>query len=64
MQSWQNGNRQHQHGSHKYSLTQFGLDQNDVERRLRFYRERFSIPLETTNPHIAAATGDSITESS
>jgi hypothetical protein len=60
MQSWQDGNRQHQHGAHKYSLAQFGLDQNDVERRLRFYRERFSIPLETTNPHIAAAAMSTI----
>jgi hypothetical protein len=51
MQSWLDGNRQHQHGAHKYSLAQFGLDQNEVERRLGFYRERFSIPFETTNPH-------------
>ena len=55
MQSWQDGNRQHQHGAHKYSLAQFGLDPNDVERRLSFYRERFSIPFESTNPHVAAA---------
>ena len=25
MQSWLDGNRQHQHGAHKYSLTLFGL---------------------------------------
>ena len=26
----------------------------DVDRRLMFYRERFNIPYETRNPHLAA----------
>lgn len=56
MQGWLNSNRQHQHGAHKYNLNDFGLDRQEVEGRLTFYRERFNIPFETTNPHLAAAT--------
>jgi hypothetical protein len=54
MQAWMDRNRQHQHGAHKYSLSDFGLNAQDVDRRLMFYRERFNIPYETTNPNIAA----------
>jgi hypothetical protein len=55
MQTWLDSNRQHKHGAHKYSLADFGLDRDDVDQRLMFYRERFNIPYETRNPHIAAA---------
>lgn len=55
MQGWLDSNKQHQHGAHKYSLADFGLDAESVEQRLMFYRERFSIPYETKNPHLAAA---------
>lgn len=55
MQGWLDSNRQHQHGAHKYSLADFGLDAQDVDRRLMFYRQRFSIPYENKNPHTAAA---------
>jgi len=55
MQGWIDKNRQHKHGAHKYSLTDFGLDKEDVDRRLMFYRERFNIPYETKNPHLTAA---------
>jgi len=55
MQSWLDGNRQHKHGAHKYSLANFGLERDEVDRRLMFYRERFNIPYETSNPHLAAA---------
>ena len=56
MWDWLTGNAQHKHGAHKYSLSDFGLQAEEVDRRLMFYRERFAIPYETANPHIAAAT--------
>ena len=55
MQGWLDSNQQHQHGAHKYSLTDFGLDPQEVEQRLMFYRKRFNIPFESTNPHTATA---------
>jgi len=55
MQGWLAENGQHKHGAHKYSLAQFGLDGATVDARLAFYRERFAIPRETSNPHRAAA---------
>lgn len=57
MQAWLDKNKQHKHGAHKYSLDTFGLSREDVDTRLMFYRERFNIPYETKNPHLAAATG-------
>lgn len=57
MQGWLNKNKQHKHGAHKYNLEQFGLTKQDVDTRLMFYRERFNIPYETKNPHLASATG-------
>ncbi len=53
MAAWLEKNNQHKHGAHKYSLAQFGLDREEVDRRLMFYRERFAIPYETKNPHVA-----------
>ena len=55
MQGWLDRNAQHQHGAHKYSLADFGLDAQDVDRRLMFYRQRFTIPYETKNPHLVSA---------
>ena len=55
MQSWLEGNRQHKHGAHRYSLADFGLERDEVDRRLMFYRERFNIPYEDRNPHLAAS---------
>lgn len=52
MQEWLDSNQQHQHGAHKYHLADFGLQEDDVERRLHFYRERFNIPAEKVNPHL------------
>jgi hypothetical protein len=63
MQAWLDGNTQHQHGAHKYALEDFGLNKDDVNRRLMFYREQFNIPYETTNPHIAAAEPKTVRES-
>jgi hypothetical protein len=54
MQGWLDSNQQHKHGSHKYSLEQFGLDSDQVDQHLMFYRERFDIPFETKNPHLSA----------
>ena len=62
MQSWMDGNQQHQHGAHKYSLADFGLDAQEVDQRLMFYRERFSIPYETKNPHTAAVPNSNNSE--
>lgn len=56
MQNWLDSNQQHQHGAHKYSLTDFGLDAQDVDQRLMFYRQRFNIPYETKNPHTTKVT--------
>lgn len=51
MQKWLDGNAQHKHGAHKYSLEDFGLTAEQVEQRLSYYRERFNIPVEVRNPH-------------
>jgi hypothetical protein len=52
MQAWLDDNRQHKHGAHRYRLEDFGLEAGEVERRLKFYRDRFNIRYETTNPHL------------
>lgn len=46
MQAWLDSNAQHKHGAHHYSLADFGLNGQDVDQRLMYYRERFSIPYE------------------
>jgi hypothetical protein len=51
MQAWVDSNAQHKHGTHKYSLANFGLNREEVDQRLMFYRDAFSIPYETRNPH-------------
>ncbi|MCB1690348.1 MAG: sulfotransferase [Halioglobus sp.] len=56
MQAWLDRNRQHKHGAHKYSLAEFGVSEQEVDERLMFYRQRFNIPYETKNPHLAAST--------
>ncbi len=55
MEAWLERNNQHKHGAHRYSLADFGLDEETVDRRLMFYRERFSIPYETSNPHLGVS---------
>jgi len=50
MEAWLASNKQHQHGEHRYSLADYGLDPVVVEERLRFYRERFQIPHESKRP--------------
>jgi hypothetical protein len=57
MQDWLARNQQHKHGAHKYSLADFGLTKEGVDRQLMFYREHYNIPYETKNPHLTAAAG-------
>jgi hypothetical protein len=47
MEAWFEENRQHKHGAHKYQLPDFGLEAGEVDSRMRFYRERFTIPYES-----------------
>jgi hypothetical protein len=47
MEAWFDENRQHKHGTHKYHLSDFGLDAQEVDERMAFYRERFAIPYES-----------------
>lgn len=52
MQDWlERSKQQHKHGAHKYSLADFGLDTEEVDQALMFYREKFNIPYETRNPN-------------
>lgn len=46
MQAWLEGNRQHKHGQHHYSLADFGLDPAQVEAALHFYSDRYGIARE------------------
>ncbi|MEZ5501813.1 MAG: sulfotransferase [Halioglobus sp.] len=55
MQAWLDSNSQHKHGAHKYSLENFGVTAPQVDQQLMFYRERYSIPYETKNPHLDSA---------
>jgi hypothetical protein len=56
MQGWLKTNARHKHGTHRYSLSDFGLQPDEVDRRLMFYRERFAIPYEISSPYLSAAT--------
>jgi len=56
MQDWLERSRRQHVGAHRYSLADFGLDEQQVDQRLMFYRERFDIPYETSNPHLAAGS--------
>lgn len=53
MQRWLDSNAQHKHGAHQYQLEDFGINREMVEQRLQFYRQRFNIPYEIKNPHLA-----------
>ncbi len=46
MHEWLTANPRHKKGVHHYSLEQFGLDKDMVNRSFAAYRERFGIPLE------------------
>jgi hypothetical protein len=40
-------NPQRKYGRHRYSLADFGLSEEDIERAFGGYRARFSIPFES-----------------
>lgn len=42
MQAWRDANPQHKHGTHRYTLEQFGLDADQVRARFAGYIERFA----------------------
>ncbi len=46
MRRWLADNPRGKHGTHRYTLEQFGLDQAAVQRAVAPYRERFTIPVE------------------
>ena len=46
MQVWIDDNRQGKHGGHDYAAQDFGLDIGDLRRRLGFYQDRFTIPID------------------
>lgn len=46
MQRWLAGNPQNKHGVHRYSASDFGLDERELSRRFEPYRERYAIPVE------------------
>jgi len=46
MQASRKVNKQHKYGRHKYSLADFGMSEDDVERRIATYRARFNVPHE------------------
>ncbi len=45
MRAWLESNRQHKHGVHRYSLDDYGLDAEEIDRGFAAYRERFSAVL-------------------
>lgn len=51
MQGWLDSNVQHKHGSHKYDLRNFDLQEEQVDQRLMYYRKRFNIPYEKHSAH-------------
>ena len=46
MQKWMQGNPQNKYGSHRYSLADFGLVEEEIEERFKAYRERFGVERE------------------
>ena len=39
-------NPQNRYGRHKYHLSDFGLDDGEIEREFSFYRDKYNIPIE------------------
>jgi hypothetical protein len=40
---WMAENPQHKYGTHRYSLADFGLDEEELAARFKPYRERFGV---------------------
>jgi hypothetical protein len=47
MRAWMRDNPSDEHGRHRYTLEQFGLDAEQERRRFSAYRERFGVPAES-----------------
>ena len=45
MQRWISGNPQHKFGIHRYQLSDFGLEAEELGARFKHYRERFDVPV-------------------
>lgn len=43
MRAWLERNQQHQHGEHKYSLEELGMDAHQIERDYQAYSARFGV---------------------
>jgi hypothetical protein len=41
MRTWEQGNAQHKHGLHRYTLEQFSLSRAVIEQKLQTYIERY-----------------------
>ncbi len=46
MRAWQEGNPQHKHGGHPYTLAEFGLREEEITERFHRYAECFGVPRE------------------
>ena len=46
MRAWHEGNPQHKHGGHRYTLAQFGLVEHEIRERFGRYAERFGVEAE------------------
>ncbi len=44
MRRWIRGNPQHKYGIHRYQLSDFGLDAEELGARFKHYREHFHVP--------------------
>jgi hypothetical protein len=51
MQKWIKGNPQHKYGTHRYELSDFGLDEDEIDARFKHYREHFNVPKSRTGEH-------------
>jgi hypothetical protein len=47
MRAWHEGNPQHKHGGHSYTLAEFGLTEAAIGERFAAYAERFEVSRET-----------------
>jgi len=47
MQQWIAENPQRKYGTHRYSLADFGLEEDEIRSRFKHYREHFDVPEET-----------------
>ena len=46
VENWLQENPKHKYGTHRYALSDFGLDADELDARFKRYRERFDVPRE------------------